>query len=116
MPPNPLELLSSKRLGDALTELRSRFAHIVIDTAPVLPVSDAVVLAHLADTVLLVLKADSTTKATAQETLTRMEQARIEPLGIVLSQVDRRKAYYYDASDYYSRYYAYAERKQARAS
>ncbi len=116
VPPNPLELVSSKRLADALAEMRGRFAHIVIDTAPVLPVSDAVVLAHLADTVLLVLKADSTTQATAQEMLTRLEQARIETLGIVLSQVDRRKAYYYDASDYYSRYYAYAERKQARAS
>ncbi len=114
VPPNPLELLSSKRLEHALGQLRARFSYIIVDTAPVLPVSDAVVLGHLADTMLLVLHAGKTTQSTAREMLTRLEQARIEPLGIVLSQVDHRKsAYYYEGSEYYKRYYTYADSKLA---
>ena len=48
-PPNPLELLASSRFSALLEELKSKFTYIVIDTAPVLPASDAVVLGQLCD-------------------------------------------------------------------
>ena len=62
-PPNPAELLGSKRFAD-LTELRStgHFDCVIIDTPPVLAVTDAAVVAHRASGVLFVIAADSTSR------------------------------------------------------
>lgn len=115
-PPNPLELLSSKKLQNTIAELRSRFDHIIIDTAPVLPVSDAIVLAHLVDAVLMVVQSERTTLKMIQDALRRLEGASIKPLGIVLAQVRHRKtSYYYDGHyEYsYSGYYGHAVTRKA---
>ena len=89
-----------------LTELKKRFEHIVIDTAPLLPVSDAIVLGRVVDGVLLVLKAGETTQNMAFEATKRLRAAKVIPLGVVLSQVNQRKTgYYYNDDYYYSGYY-----------
>lgn len=108
VPPNPLELLSSQTLARTIAELKGRFSHIVIDTAPILPVSDAIVLGHIADALLLVVQAERTTTKMARDGLKRLENAGIRTLGVVLSQVHvRRSAYYYDGKYqyYYGGYY-----------
>lgn len=112
VPPNPLELLSSQTLARTLMELRSKFSHIIIDTAPILPVSDAIVLGHLADALLLVVQAERTTTKMARDGLKRLENAGIRTMGVVLTQVQvRRSAYYYDGKYqyYYGGYYRSAE-------
>ena len=116
VPPNPLELLSSKKLKLTLAELRDKFDHIVIDTAPVLPVSDAIVLGHIADAVLMVVQSERTTFKMAQDALRRMDSANINPLGIVLSQVKHRKSSYYHDGRYeysYSGYYGQSVARKA---
>ncbi len=116
VPPNPLELLSSQKLKAILAELPKKFDHIVIDTAPVLPVSDAIVLGHIADAVLMVVQSERTTLKMVQDALRRLEGANINPLGIVLSQVKhRRTPYYYDGRYRYSYsgYYGRAIAKKA---
>jgi succinoglycan biosynthesis transport protein ExoP len=106
IPPNPLEILSSDRFARMLDETKKHFEHVVIDTAPILPVSDGVVLGRLVDGVILVLKAGATTHNMAQEATKRLRAAKINPLGVVLSQVvQRRTASYYNDSYYYSGYY-----------
>lgn len=112
VPPNPLELLSSQTLARTLGELRSKFSHIIIDTAPILPVSDAIVLGHLADALLLVVQAERTTTKMARDGLRRLENAGIRTMGVVLTQVQVRKsAYYYDGKYqyYYGGYYRSAD-------
>lgn len=112
VPPNPLELLSSQTLAKTLAELRDKFSHIVIDTAPILPVSDAIVLGHLADAMLLVVQAERTTTKMAKDGLKRLENAGIRTMGVVLTQVQvRRSAYYYDGKYqyYYGGYYRSAD-------
>ena len=98
--PKPLELLSSKKFADLLLQLREKFDHIIIDSAPVLPVSDSLVLGHLVDEVILVVKADSTTHKMAQDAVKRLATAHVQPLGVVLQLADLEKmenygGYYY---------------------
>ena len=69
LPPNPLELVSSRRFADQLVRLRSRFEFIVIDGTPLLPVSDSLVLAKLVDSTIFVVRADATSRETALEAL-----------------------------------------------
>jgi len=104
VPPNPLELLSSQTLARTIEELKESFSHIVIDTAPILPVSDAIVLGHIADSLLLVVQAERTTTKMARDGLKRLENAGVRTMGVVLTQVHvRRSAYYYDGK--YQYYY-----------
>lgn len=108
IPPNPLELLSSRTLARTITQLKSKFSHIIIDTAPILPVSDAIVLGHIADSLLLVVQAERTTTKMARDGIKRLENAGIRTMGVVLTQVNMRSsAYYYDGKYqyYYGGYY-----------
>jgi succinoglycan biosynthesis transport protein ExoP len=62
LPPNPSELLGSRRMAELLTELRSAFDVVLIDCAPLLPVTDPMVVSQFADGVLLITRAGATTK------------------------------------------------------
>lgn len=116
VPPNPLELLSSQTLHRTIAELKEKFTHIVIDTAPILPVSDAIVLGHIADSLLLVVQAERTTTKMARDGLKRLDNAGIRSMGVVLTQVHvRRSAYYYDGKYqyYYGGYYRSPDKNSA---
>jgi capsular exopolysaccharide synthesis family protein len=115
IPPNPLELLSSKKLAGTLEELKGKFSHVIIDTAPILPVSDAIVLGHVVDELLLVIQAERTTHKMVQDAMRRLQAASVLPLGVVLTQVKfRRSTYYYDGK--YQYYYGgyYGQESEAR--
>ena len=103
IPPNPLELLSSMKLKKTLEELKNKFDHIIIDTAPVLPVSDAIVLGHIVDKVIMVIQWDKTSVGLSKEALKRFTSSNIMPIGVVLSKVssDKSTAYYGDTYNYY---------------
>jgi capsular exopolysaccharide synthesis family protein len=107
IPPNPLELLSSKKLASTIAELRDKFEHIVLDTAPILPVSDAIVLGHIVDGLILVVQAGRTTHSLVQDAVRRLDAASVTPLGVVLTKLEYRKShYYYDGKyQYYRNYY-----------
>jgi len=107
VPPNPLELLSSPRLAQVIEKLKEEFEVIVIDSPPVQLVSDAVMLAQLATSVLFVVRADSTPYPIARHALNRLHRADAPVLGAVLNQIDLEKAdnYYGEYSGYGNRYY-----------
>ena len=105
IPPNPLELLSSDRFKETLELMKSKFDYIIVDSAPILPVSDGVVLGRLADAVLMVLKAGDTRHQIADAAIKRFAAANIRPTGIVLSQLNFKQSHYYDKYDYYTREY-----------
>lgn len=88
VPPNPLEIVSSKKFARAIEDLRKQFDYIIIDGAPVLPVSDSVVLGHLVDAVVFTIQSQQTTFKAAEEALRRLASGRIHPAGVVLQQVD----------------------------
>ncbi|MBX2823211.1 MAG: polysaccharide biosynthesis tyrosine autokinase [Gammaproteobacteria bacterium] len=106
VPPNPLELLSSDRFRQTLDMMRKNFDYIVIDSAPILPVSDGVVLGRMVDAVLMVLKAGATTHQVAEAAIKRFAAANISPTGVVLSQLNYKHShYYYDKYHYYNKEY-----------
>lgn len=88
VPPNPLEIVSSRKFARAIEDLRKRFDYIVVDGAPVLPVSDSVVLGHLVDAVVFTIQSQQTTFKAVEESLRRLASGRIRPAGVVLQQVD----------------------------
>ena len=107
VPPNPLELISSKAMELALERLKEEFEVIVMDSPPVQLVSDAVMLAQHATSVLFVVRADSTPYPVARHALSRLHRADAPVLGAVLNQIDLEKAdrYYGEHSGYGNRYY-----------
>lgn len=98
--PKPLELLSSKKFSEMMRLLRVKFDHIIIDSAPLLPVSDSLILANLVDEVILVVKADTTTHKIAQDAVKRLATAHVKPLGVVLQQADLEKMESYGGYSY----------------
>lgn len=107
VPSNPLELISSKAMELAIERLKEEFEVIVMDTPPVQLVSDAVMLAQFATSVLFVVRADSTPYPVARHALSRLHRADAPVLGAVLNQIDLEKAdrYYGEHSGYGNRYY-----------
>ncbi len=103
LPPNPSELLASKMMGQILDRLNQAFDLIVIDTPPVLSVTDAPALAAAMDGVVLVAKPGTTKLGAFQEALEQLRGVNARVLGVVLNDVSpraRRSGYYYNR--YYS--------------
>lgn len=91
IPPNPLELLASKNFREVLQRLRGDYQRIIIDSAPMHAVSDALYLSTLTDGVLFVVKADDTKDKLVKSALTRLQDSNARVLGVVLNQVDVAK-------------------------
>ena len=106
-PPNPSELLGSKRMRECIEFLKERSDTIVIDTPPLLPVTDALVLAPQVDGVIIVIQHGSTQLRVAQQAVTQLQQAGARVLGVVLNKVPAsRRGYGYGYSYYYRHYYS----------
>ena len=98
--PNPSEMLNSSVFRKKLEELAGRYDRIVIDSPPVIPVSDARILAALCDVSLLVLRAESSTRNMSRHACEGLYSVGARLLGVVVNGVHRRKGGY----GYYSRY------------
>lgn len=92
VPPNPLELLSSPRLARMLEALKGRYQRIIIDSPPTQVVSDSLLLATHAHAVIYVVKAESTSVDQVQKGVGALLQNNTVVSGVVLNQVDLRKA------------------------
>ena len=112
VPPNPLELLGSKNFRDILDTLRQRYSRIIIDSAPMQAVSDALYLSTIVDGVVYIVKADSTKDRLAKEGIQRLDDNNARVIGVVLNQVDiEREARYADSYSGYYDPYAYTSEK-----
>jgi succinoglycan biosynthesis transport protein ExoP len=102
-PPNPSELLTSERMKMLLTNLgNGPFDWIIVDTPPVLAVTDAVVLAPLVSGVVFVIGAEMTRRRLAERALETVMSAHPKQIAVVLNKVDFARNKYY-----YSRYYGH---------
>jgi polysaccharide biosynthesis transport protein len=109
LPPNPTDLLMSQKMREVLRELRESFDFIVIDSPPVIAVSDASILSALCDGVLLVLHGQKTTTPKARRAAERLESIGAPILGVILNGVDMRNPDYVDYRTYYGAYHAAVE-------
>lgn len=101
IPPNPAELLGSLEMASLLDELSARYDYVIIDSPPVLPVTDAVILARYVDGVVLVVKSGNTPRRVVRDATQRLRVAGARFLGTILNDVDLTGGDYY----YYNRYY-----------
>ena len=103
-PPNPSELLSSERMKTLLTNLsHGPFDWIIIDTPPVLAVTDAVILARNVDGVTFVVGAEMTRRRLAGRALETILSSHPKMVAVVLNKVDfARNKYYYSRKNYYA--------------
>jgi non-specific protein-tyrosine kinase len=100
LPPNPSELLGSRRMAQLTKELEA-FADIVLfDVPPVLACADALVLASQVDGTILVIESRSTRRRAAMQALEMLRNVGAEVLGVVLNRVQGRSFGYYHYSDY----------------
>ncbi len=103
IPPNPSEMLGSKRMTHIIEALQQEADVVVFDGAPVLAVTDSIVLGVHVDGVLLVVEAGRTRHAQAQRSKEALTKVGAQVLGVVLNRVVARGesyyAYYEDASD-----------------
>ncbi len=111
IPSNPLELLSSSNFRTILNELRQRYDRIIIDSAPMHAVSDALYLSTLTDGVAYVVKADSTRDKFVKMGIQWLHDGNARVLGTILNQVDiEREAKYGDGQYGYYDSYGYSSR------
>lgn len=110
VPPNPSELLGSKKFARILGEVAPAYERVVMDAPPVLAVADALVLSNLVDGVCYVICAGRTDRNAAKRGLALLERTGCKILGVVFNQVEMTRVFGAYGYKYYSQYYqAYKE-------
>ena len=114
--PNPAELLSSRSMEELLRRLRQQFDHLVLDSPPLLMVTDATILSTLVDGVILVAEAGVTTRGALVRAQKLLRSAGGGALGVALNKFSLRDGspYYYES--YYTSYYSSYYREEAAGS
>jgi capsular exopolysaccharide synthesis family protein len=110
-PPNPSELLGSRRMEELIADLRAAYEVVLIDCAPLLPVTDPMVVSRFADGILLIARAGTTTRDQAQAAKAACAKAGARVFGTVLNATPVTEG---DQPAYYA-YYGESERTRVDA-
>jgi polysaccharide biosynthesis transport protein len=104
VPPNPAELIISEKMKDMLRELAGRYDHILIDSPPLINVTDPVILSTMVDGVILVVHGGKSTRDVVRRARQELSNVGAKIFGVVLNNVDLRRDGY--DNYYYYRYYS----------
>jgi len=116
LPPNPSELLGSKRMQTILQSLKENSDMIIIDSPPALAVTDSLVLVPLVDAVLLVVKPGFTKAKSALLIVEQFKRSNANLIGVVLNELDlgrsrySYKYYQYKSYKSYGKYYSHEKK------
>lgn len=111
VPPNPSELLSSAKMRILVAELQERFDHIIIDSPPVIHVTDALIISPHVDGVVIVVKSNHTPREAIQRAKQALTDVNAKIFGVVLNCIDlNTESYYYNYK--YGYYHSYEESAQ----
>jgi len=94
IPPNPAKLCQGERFAKLVKDLNERFDRVILDSPPVMVVTDSVVLSTLVDGILLVARTGVTTRASLRETVRQLREVGGRVLGCVLNDMDLEKPGY----------------------
>ena len=98
IPPNPAEIMGSKRMAGFMEEMKGRYDKILLDSSPIGSVTDPVVVSRLADSTIYVVHGGSTTREEATRGSTLMRNVDTRVMGTVINNIDfNRENYYYFA-------------------
>jgi capsular exopolysaccharide synthesis family protein len=105
IPPNPSELLVSKRMKELIEALSEQYSFIIIDSPPIMGMPDSVFLSSIVDGTVLVVKSGQTQKTVLKETKRILRNINAKVLGVVLNGVRESDVKYGYYSHYYSSYF-----------
>jgi Mrp family chromosome partitioning ATPase len=121
--PNPAEILAGPFFGQLVAKAATLFDRVVIDSAPILAVSDTLLMMPHVQTVCMVVRAGKTPRAAVRRAITLLAKSGIRPAGLVLNRLRRSRGvgyyYYYASHGYgkeegaYSRTYSYDRRSKS---
>lgn len=109
LPPNPSELLGSRRMETLLGILKEHFDYIVVDLPPVNIVSDALAISNFITGVVVVIRQDYTEKKELKTCFRQLKLSNVNVLGCVMNETKSGKGYYSKYKKYY-KYYGYSSR------
>lgn len=101
LPPNPAELVASNKMKTIIEALKKHYDMIVIDTPPAI-VTDAQILASIADGVIYVLRPGKTRLVAARTPLEEFERVSANMIGVVMNRIPKNRGYYYGGYEYYA--------------
>ncbi|XXO90346.1 polysaccharide biosynthesis tyrosine autokinase [Acinetobacter baumannii] len=107
-PTNPSEILSSNQFKELLEQLQSQYDHIIIDTPPVLAVTDGIIISQYTGVNLIVARYAKSQMKELELTVNRFEQAGVKVNGFILNDIQRASGYGYG----YNYAYAYKAQKE----
>jgi succinoglycan biosynthesis transport protein ExoP len=104
VPPNPVELLGSEKMGNLVDSMKQHFDYILFDSPPLLPVSDAVVLGPKIDGVILVVWGGKTTRDMLKRAKEKLDMHQIKCAGVIINNISLDEHDYYYMKHYYHYY------------
>jgi capsular exopolysaccharide synthesis family protein len=107
IPPNPAELVSSDKMKEMIQTLGQRFDHILVDSPPLMHVTDPVILSTLVDGVILVIHGGKSTREVVRRARMELSSVGAKVFGVVLNNLDLKREGYDDPYYYYSYYSGY---------
>ncbi len=110
--PRPYELLESEEMTKFIEELKKQYDYVIIDTPPLLVVSDAIAIATQADGTVIVTRYETSYVNDIARTIEKLKFAKANILGVVVNDymVNEKKSYYSDRYKYYSYKYDYSSK------
>jgi len=104
VPPNPAELLGSDKMGHILSTFKGAFDFILIDTPPVLAVTDAMVLGPIIDGIILLVWGGKTAREALKRAKERLDLMNVKTIGVVINRLNIKEHSYYYKHHYYHYY------------
>ncbi|MBI4335104.1 MAG: CpsD/CapB family tyrosine-protein kinase [Candidatus Omnitrophica bacterium] len=98
---SPVKLFSSAAFKNFIANLKSQFEYIIVDTPPVIAVTDSCVIANIVDGAIVVVSANVTPEYVVKKTMSLLEDVKANVVGLLLTHTRQ------EASSYYGRYYKY---------
>ncbi len=115
IPPNPSELLASKRMDEAIESLKEKYDYILFDSPPVIAVTDSMVMANKVDLLILAIRVDQADKNVVKRTKELLENIKVDIAGVVINGIQPHRYYNsYDYNYYYYYYYGKSEEKKSK--
>jgi capsular exopolysaccharide synthesis family protein len=109
-PPNPSEMLASKRMEQLLREFEGTYSHIILDSPPILAVTDSAILGTHTDGMVLVLRSGDTEQRAAERAVDQVRRVGVRVFGAVLNEVASATV---EESYYMQYYYSYHPKQRS---
>lgn len=115
IPPNPSELLASKRMDEAIESLKEKYDYILFDSPPVIAVTDSMVMANKVDLLILAVRVDQADKNVVKRTKELLDNIKVDITGVVINGIQPHRYYNsYEYNYYYYYYYGKSEEKKSK--